>query len=358
MATMFPEAGMKYWDDFEQRARETVSAVSVGLTPPLRRVSVHITNACNFGCEYCNEVHCKKTLSFTTFATLAKEYSAMGGGIIHVTGGEPTVVRDFPAYIREVMKYANVSFHLNTNLYSSVMTDDLFGGIARLKVSLDSAEAKYFNDLVRRKQAYEIVTGNLDRVHQLLADGKINTVVSLTYTVTKENYKRIPEFLEMYETRWPLFYACFFSSYKGTNDRFVLTPADTDMLFSEIVPQINRITEQYQDTETKCLFHASHEARTFHVLTRFPEVNTTPCYLQLSELVVDEDGYLSNCSHLFRDNVPNSGMRLGDGNLADLFRAMKQAKHATPMAHACLYGCNKKLTTFNQIVSDQLKEIG
>ena len=357
MSTYFPEAGMKYWDNFENRAIETAEAVSCNKTPPLRRISVHLTNACNFGCEYCNEVNCKKTLNFDTFAKLAKEFSDMGGGILHVTGGEPTVVAGFPSYIREVMKYDNVAFHLNTNLYSSILTDDLFGGIARLKVSLDSIDPEYFNNLVRRKRAYEVVTSNLDRVHQLIADGKVDTIVSLTYTVTKENYKTIPQFLEMYETRWPLFYACFFSSYKGTNDRFILTDVDTNTLFDEIVPCINRITEQYSDTETKCLFHASHEIRTFHTEARFPEVNSVPCYLQLSELVVDEDGYLSNCSHLFRDNVPHSGLNLADGKLEALFYVMKQMDHTIPMNPACLYGCNLKLQTFNQVVADQIKQI-
>jgi hypothetical protein len=158
----------------------------------------------------------------------------------------------------------------------------------------------------------------------------------------------------MYEQRWPLFYACFFSSYKGINPRFVLTADDTKQLFGEIVPEMDRITEKYGDMETQKLFHASHETRTFKLANRFPEVNVVPCYLQLSELVVDEDGDISNCSHLFRDNAPKTGMNLRDGNLRDLFRAAKLAEHATPIHPACLYGCNKKLTTFNDIVAREL----
>lgn len=356
MATLFPEVGMKYWDDFERRVHETVGAIKVGDLPPLRRISVHITNACNFGCSYCNEVHFPKSLSFETFSKMVREYSEMGGGIVHVTGGEPTVVKGFPEYILDANQYDNISFHLNTNLYSSVLTDDVFKKVSRLKVSLDSARPEYFNEVVRRKNAYEVVTGNLDRVHRLLEEGKIDTIVSLTYTVTKENFRQIPEFLEMYESRWPLFYACFFSSYKGTNPRFVLDNKDTEELFSVISPEMDRITEKYGDTETKSLFHASHEPRTFKIALRFPEVNVVPCYLQLSELVIDEDGDISNCSHLFRDKAPKTGMNLADGNLRDLFYRAKKMEHSVPMHPACLYGCNKKLTKFNDVVKEQLEK--
>lgn len=358
MTTLFPEVGMKYWDDFERRVVETVKAKNGGTVPPLRRISVHITNGCNFGCSYCNEAHFPKSISFDTFAKLVSEYSEMGGGIVHVTGGEPTVVKKFPEYIRETAKYQNVRFHLNTNFFSSVMSDDLFKHIDRLKVSLDSAQPQYFNNLVQRKNAFEVVTSNLDRLHELIKRGEVSTIVSLTYTVTKENYSHIPEFLEMYETRWPLFYASFFSSYKGTNQRFVLNQPDIDDLFNNIVPEIDRITENYGDYETQKLFHASHEERTFKTSNRFPEVKSTECYLQLSELVIDENGDLSNCSHLFRDNAPKTGVNLRDGHLRDLFTAVKSVKHPVPMHPACLYGCNKKLTTFNDVVKFQLQKSG
>lgn len=355
MKTLFPQTGMKYWDDFERRVHETVDALETNGVPKLRRISIHVTNACNFGCTYCNEVHYPKTLGFESFAKLLSDYSEMGGGIVHLTGGEPTVVKNFTDYICEAAKYSNISFHLNTNFYSSMLTDDLLKKISRLKVSLDSASPQYFNDIVKRKKAFEVVTANLDRLHALIERGETKTILSLTCTVTKENYEHLPEFLEMYEKRWPLFYAVFFSSYKGTNERFVLTEADNKKLFGEIVPALDEITSRYDDQETNKLFHASHEPRTFKIEERFPEVRTVPCYLQLSELVVDEGGDISNCSHLFRDNAPKTGMNLRDGHLKDLYRKAKMEKHPIPMHPACLYGCNRKLTTFNDIVAKQIE---
>lgn len=346
----FDNQGMKYWDDFEKRASETLQALACGKLPPLRRLSVHIGNSCNFACEYCNEIHQIKYLSFDLWTHLLCDYSMMGGGIVHVTGGEPTVVPKFLDYIQEAQKYDNLSFHLNTNMFSRIITDDMWPIVKRLKVSLDTTDAKYFNDLVRRKLAYERVTENLDHVHQLIEDGKTNTIVSITFTVTRENYLHIPAFLEMYHKRWPKFYATFFSSYKGMNERFAFKLDDIERLFSEIVPQINRMTEEAGDTETRFLFHASHSPSTFVDDTRFPDNRVLPCHLQLSELVVDEDGEIHNCSHLFRDKVPGTGLNLKDGPLWELFEKAKRNVSAYPLSDKCLYGCNKKLVTFNQVV--------
>jgi sulfatase maturation enzyme AslB (radical SAM superfamily) len=153
----------------------------------------------------------------------------------------------------------------------------------------------------------------------MIEEGKTDTIVSLTYTVTRENYKRISEFLEMYEERWPLFYTVFFSSYKGCNERFALNEEEIEDMFKNVAPQIDEITDRYGDEEMKKLFHASHERRTFKQVIRFPKVKVIPCYLQLSELVVDEDGDISNCSHLFRVNAPKTGLNLRDGHLKELF---------------------------------------
>jgi len=345
-SALFPLQGMKYWDDFELRAQETAAALAAGALPPLRRMSLHVTNGCNFACAYCNEVHSPRTMPFDIFAKIVSEYAEMGGGIVHVTGGEPTVVRDFPTYIREAAKFPAINFHLNTNLYNDLLSEELLPTVRRLKVSLDTHDPRYFNGVCNRAGAFERVVANLDRVHHLIERGQAQTIVSLTYTVTRENYAGIPAFLRMYGARWPRFYAAFFSAYKGLDPRFALTPEETADLFDTIVPQIDALG----DLETRSLWHASHEARTFHDRERFPENRSHPCHLQLSELVIDETGGLWNCSHLYRDKVPGTGLNIRDAHLRHLFAAAKGGIASYPLADQCLYGCNKKLTTFNAVV--------
>jgi len=347
---------MKYWDDFERRADETIQCVLNKQCPPIRRVSIHITNGCNFRCSYCNEYHQTRTMSFEIYSKIIREYSEMGGGIIHITGGEPSIIHDFTKYIIESTKYNNIDFHLNTNFYKNVIPDDLFKIIKRLKVSLDSSDANHFNHICSVKNAFEKVTENLDYVHDLIKRGITDTLVSLTYTVTRQNFRLILGFLRMYYTRWPKFYATFFSSYKGVNPNFVFQDSEIKELFESIVPKMNRMTEQYGDNETRMLFQMSHGAETFIQGNRFPDNNKIPCYLCLSEMCIDEDGYIWNCSHLFRDKIPHTGLNIMNGHLSDLSNLAKQ-NITIPVNKKCLYGCNKKLVRYNIKVHEELQFI-
>jgi len=48
---MLNDVGSKYWDLFELRIQETVDALRNNTLPPLRRLSLHITNKCKYGCN-------------------------------------------------------------------------------------------------------------------------------------------------------------------------------------------------------------------------------------------------------------------------------------------------------------------
>lgn len=349
----FGEYGMKYWDDFERRADETINNILNMNYPPIRRMSIHITNGCNFRCSYCNEHHQTKTMPFKMYSKIINEYSSIGGGIIHITGGEPSIIKDFNNYIT-VSLDKNIYLHLNTNFYKNVLSDDLYMIIKRLKVSLDTSDAEYFNNICGIKNAFEKVTENLDYIHNLIDCGITDTLVSITYTVTRQNFRGIIDFLKMYYDRWPKFYATFFSSYKGTNPEFVFNDLEITELFEDIVPEMNEITKQHNDNETRMLFQTSHGKETFIQSDRFPDNNKIPCYLCLSELCIDEDGYIWNCSHLFRDKIPNTGLNIMDGHLSDLLYMAKQ-NISTPVHQKCLYGCNKKLVTYNNKIHNELQ---
>lgn len=351
------EAGSQYWDLFEPRIEETVEALSNGNLPPLRRLSLHITNKCNLKCSYCNECHTPVTLERELFVKLCKEYNEMGGGVLHITGGEPSCV---PWLFEEIKNHIDmyngndvIDFHVNTNFITSIDFMAL-SRIKRLKVSLDSYKASYFDDLVGIPGSFDKVFNNLKKVSEM--HSLVRPITSITYTMTHENYTHIPEFLRMYYSEFPGLYAVFFSTYKGTNERFKFTSEDIYDIVHNIKPQIESIMDEYGDTESKFLFNASHDETTFADDIRFEDNKTIPCYLQLSELVVNEAGDISNCSHLFRDGVGHTGLNLKDGSLKDLFAQAKQQCGLKVMSDKCLYGCNKKLVTFNKEVQTKLKE--
>lgn len=348
------QLGGKYWDLFDKRAGETITAIERGALPQLRRLSLHVTNRCNMNCSYCNEHHTASEMQYDAFSKLVREYSSMGGGVLHITGGEPTVVKFFDQIFPLVAEYPNVDLHINTNNLKR-LTVDQYRLINRLKISLDTSDAEYFNKITRVKDAYERVTANLDFIHNEVVIPYGKPTVSLTYTVTRQNFRQIPEFLEMYYERWPKFYAVFFSSYKGVGNEFLLNDEEVAELFDEIVPRMRQLTEQYGDLETKVLFDTAHDKETFDPRERFPVNKELPCYIQMSEIAINEVGDVWNCSHLLRDQIPPTGVNIADGHLVDVIAAAKE-QFCVPLAKECLFGCNRKLQTFNAYVQDKLNE--
>ncbi len=341
------DIGFKYWDLFEERIAETISSINDGARPPVRRIALHLTNRCNLGCDYCNERHNATELPFDLYKKIVREYSEMGGGVLHITGGEPTLLTYLSDAIEYTRGFENVKFHLNSNAIKR-MTDDEYKYISRLKVSLDTHDADYFDTLVRRKGAFNMVIDNLQHIHNLASE---TPDVSITYTITKENYKKIPSFLKMYYEKFPNFYAAFFSCYKGSLERFVMSEEEIENFFRDSVPEIYSIMKENNDTESEFLFKYSHTRETFsHTRTRFEMNKTVPCYISMSELLINEHGDIWNCSHLFRDKTPSTGLNIRDVALSEI----KMDIPCTPVHEKCLYGCNQKLVSFNKSVRDGL----
>jgi MoaA/NifB/PqqE/SkfB family radical SAM enzyme len=168
-----------YWDDFNNRIEETVSAVNNNTGIPVRRVAVFITDKCNLKCKYCNHGVTKNEMSEETFNRIVQTYP---NAIIHITGGEPSLVPWlFPYLEKHGDKH---KFHLNTN--AVIMPPAKH--IKRLKISLDSHDATYWNNLVGRT-VFNTVVSNIKNSIK-------HTVTSLTYTMTKDNYRNIPKFIE------------------------------------------------------------------------------------------------------------------------------------------------------------------
>jgi len=337
--------GFKYWDLFEERIQETTECLVANKQIPIRRIAVHLTNKCNLKCSYCNECQGVNVLDKKILFNLLDEFSDMGGGIVHITGGEPTIVNYLPEAIDYTSKYDNLKFNLNTNCVKR-LSKESYSKIYRLKTSLDTYNKEKFDKLVGIKGTFNKVIENLRYIHEL----EDKPTLSITYTVSKQTYKDIPKFLKFYYENFPNFYAVFFSSYKGFNEDFMFSKSEVKDLFENIVPQMKEIAEKNNDNNTKWLFEHSHTQRTFNANIRFPENRNIPCYIQMSELLINEVGDLWHCSHLFRDKILPFG-NIKDFTLKDIVKN-KELKNFLHLK--CLYGCNRKLVMFNKNVNKRL----
>ncbi len=306
-----------YWDDFERRLDETVDCKNCGKNPPVRRVAIFITELCNFRCSYCNSKNKNKTLSEERFCEVVDKYG--NDAIIHITGGEPSVVSWlYPRLIAYNNKYR---FHLNTNAY--IMPPSEY--VKRIKISLDNSDPMYWNTLVGRKDAFEKVTANIKEAVK-------HTIVSLTYTLTHENYKSAPEFARFVKKELSGLYAVFFSVYKGTDTRFAFTNEDAEIFFEKVMPELK---VELNEESVALITETINEKRRLIQGIRFPQDISEPCYLSMSERVISADGNEYTCSHLYRDGI---------------FKT-EPTKH-----EKCLYGCNQRLVHFNNEVSRKLKK--
>lgn len=304
-----------YWDDFEKRIYETTDCIKKNKVVPIRRVAVFVTNKCNFKCSYCNLHFNTKELSETDFDNVIRRYGDTA--IIHITGGEPSLVKWLYPHIE---KSKGIRFHLNSNCFLKPPKN-----IKRLKVSLDSNNEKYFNSLVWNNNAFRKVVKNIKYACEY-------TVTSITCVLTKENYKNTPEFMAWCRKEFPGLYAVFFSVYKGNDKRFLFNTDDANIFFKDIKPKL----EKEMDKESLSLLRETIDEKCRLIKgIRFPENNIkTPCYLSMSERVIDWNNREYSCSHLFRDNI-----------FCNNYRKDKK----------CIFGCNRRLIMFNEKVEKLLE---
>lgn len=305
-----------YWDDFDSRITETADCIKNNLPVPVRRVAVFITNSCNFRCKYCNVQFNNSSMSEETFRTILNKYGDTA--IIHITGGEPSVVKWlYPFLEKNGDRYR---FHLNTNAYIKPP----YRSIKRLKVSLDSNDPSYWNALVGRKDAFDKVVANIKEAIP-------HTIVSITYTLNKQNYKTAIDFAKFSKKEFPGLYAVFFSVYKGELPDFAWTKEASDDFFSTVLPELK---DELNPESVALISETIDEKRRLIQGVRFPENANNKCYISMSERVFSPDGKEYTCSHLYRDRVATENF----------------TKHTK-----CLYGCNRRLVAFNQEVERQCK---
>ena len=306
----------KYWDDFNRRIDETVKVIQNNQKIKIRRVACFITNKCNFRCKYCNHSADSVSMNKNTFIKILKLYG--NTAIIHITGGEPSVIPWlYPFIIKNGNKFR---FHLNTNAYIKPPSKS----IKRLKVSLDSCHENYWNELVGRN-AFKRVILNIKEASK-------NTVTSITYTLTKQNYKNAVEFAEFCNKEFPNLYALFFSVYKGDDKRFVFDTEDVNYFFLNVLPKLLKILPE----ESKNLICETIDEKIRLMKgVRFKQNCTGGiCYLSMSEKIFSPEGNEYTCSHLYRD-----GIYMSEPNKHD----------------KCKYGCNRRLVAFNEEVSRRIK---
>ena len=175
-----------------------------GRTFPYIRLS--ITDVCNFKCGYClpngyqvDKKDNKKFLHLDEIKRLAKVFSKLGVSKIRLTGGEPTVRKDFFEIIKILKNDANINkVVITTNGYhldekAKMLVDSGLNGI---NISIDSLDRNIFKDVTGHDRLPEILKGikilqelNFDQI-------KINAVLLCGINASEKDFNMWGEFIK------------------------------------------------------------------------------------------------------------------------------------------------------------------
>lgn len=336
-----------YWDDFQIRVNNTIDCLQSNKLPNLERLTVHLTESCNFHCEYCNMCFTKKTMDKKLVFKIIDEYKAMGGKIIHFTGGEPTIV----PYIEEVYEYAKhkgFQVSTNTNGYKKVDTKN----IDKLKASFDIPFEDGFNYTMGCK-CFSQVVENLKKYSEEMQD----KMLSITAVLNRKTYKSMLELAKFVQENFKV-YNLYFSNYKGDNPEFAFTVDEIDDMFINYIPKVLQYFQEMGNQYSYKQLSLYKPTDFLNSEFRFQENKVIPCYIQLSEMTIDVDGLCHNCSHLYRDGVvPKVKINVKDKDLKICFEELKKNLNGEYicLSNKCLSGCNTNLIGFNRTVNEGKK---
>lgn len=150
-----------------------------------RYLRLSVTEVCNFRCTYCLPDGWKRTgpLSFLTpdeIGRLVGAFSALGLAKVRLTGGEPTVRKDFAEIVERVSATPGVAkIAVTTNGWNLARHAAAWraAGLTHLNVSLDSLDADAFRRITGQDRMAQVLAG----LDQALSTGfqavKVNAVL-------------------------------------------------------------------------------------------------------------------------------------------------------------------------------------
>lgn len=193
-----------------ERPEKTLSPAALGkifqrqgLQPP-RVLTLALTAVCNLVCSHCwveaGPGGSQLELPEAELSRLLREFAALGGEGIRITGGEPLC---HPAWLKALQQaralgFGQLALQTNATLLCAAGAADLaaldFSGLA-IQISLDGAGAAT-HDRIRGEGTFAAAMSGLQH---LIAAGLGNRM-SLAFTEMRHNLQDFPQLLELAET--------------------------------------------------------------------------------------------------------------------------------------------------------------
>ena len=169
-------------------------------------IRLSITDVCNFKCTYCLPEGYKKnpgdTRSFMSaeeISRLTKALSELGVCKIRLTGGEPTVRKDFFNILKDMKQNSNIpKVTMTTNGYrlNKIAKQLHETGLDGINISIDTLNRETFKKLTGHDRLNEILEG-IDILQKLGFNNiKVNAVLLKGINDTHEEFEKFGNFIK------------------------------------------------------------------------------------------------------------------------------------------------------------------
>ncbi|KQN56968.1 GTP 3',8-cyclase MoaA [Erwinia sp. E602] len=165
-----------------------------------------ITDVCNFRCTYClpdgykpQGVQNKSFLTLDEIRRVTRAFAAAGTEKVRLTGGEPSMRRDFTDIIAAVRENPGIrQLAVTTNGYRLARDVAQWrdAGLTALNVSIDSLDARQFHAITGQDKFHEVMRGIDAAFDAGFSRVKVNTVL-----MRDVNHHSLGTFLDWIRTR-------------------------------------------------------------------------------------------------------------------------------------------------------------
>ncbi|MGE9550739.1 GTP 3',8-cyclase MoaA [Erwinia amylovora] len=165
-----------------------------------------ITDVCNFRCNYClpdgyqpQGVANKSFLSLDEIRRVTRAFAAAGTEKVRLTGGEPSLRRDFTDIIAAVRENSAIrQLAVTTNGYRLARDAAAWreAGLTALNVSIDSLDARQFHAITGQDKFQQVMSGIDAAFEAGFSKVKVNTVL-----MRNINHNSLQTFLDWIRSR-------------------------------------------------------------------------------------------------------------------------------------------------------------
>ena len=169
-------------------------------------IRLSITDVCNYKCTYCLPQGYKKTpgdtrsfMSAEEISKLSKALSELGVCKIRLTGGEPTVRKDFFDILRDMKgnsKIEKVTMTTNGYRLDKIAKQLHDSGLDGINISIDSLKRETFKNLTGHNRLPEILTGIKILQDLNFKSIKVNAVLLKGVNDTEKDFEIFSNFIK------------------------------------------------------------------------------------------------------------------------------------------------------------------